>query len=392
MFEAIRIANVQDPVIPIVGQWVRETQGTISFGQGVAYYPPPPQAFENLSALLNEPSTHKYHAVDGLPALIEALTAKLQLENGIETGSDSPSRLCVTAGGNMAFVNAVLAITDPGDEIVILKPYYFNHEMAVRIAGCTPVAVATDENYQPIISGIDNAFNENTRAVLTVSPNNPSGAVYSEKTLRAINRLCRDRGVYHIHDEAYEYFTYGDVTHFSPGSIDGAGEHTISLFSLSKAYGFAGWRIGYMTFPERLQLSIKKIQDTILICPMLTSQHAAIGCLKAGAAYCRSRLPGYDVVRQVLQDELSALNDQCKVPSAQGAFYLLLRVKTRLDSMRLTERLVKEHRVAVMPGEAFGMKDDEYAYLRVSYGALEKEQALEGARRLREGLQTIVGE
>src|SRR5690606_2535019 len=140
----------------------------------------------------------------------------------------------------------ISAIVDPGDEVILPLPYYFNHEMAVTMVGGRVVTVPTGEDYQLDPEVVARSITERTRAVVTVSPNNPTGAVYREEVLRAINRLCRERGVYHISDEAYEYFVYDGASHFSPGSIEGSEEYTISLFSLSKAYGFASWRIGYM--------------------------------------------------------------------------------------------------------------------------------------------------
>ena len=114
-------------------------------------------------------------------------------------------------------------------------------------------------------------FSDNSKwAVVTISPNNPRGAVYPEAALREVNAICRTSGIWHIHDEAYEYFTYG-VPHFSPSSIPGAEGHTISLYSLSKAYGFASWRIGYMLVPDTLFAPVRKIQDTNVICPAVIS-------------------------------------------------------------------------------------------------------------------------
>ena len=124
--------------------------------------------------------------------------------------------------------------------------------------------------------------------MVTVSPNNPSGAVYTETILRDINALCKAKGIYHISDEAYEYFTYDDIEHYSVASIPDSGEHTISLYSLSKAYGFASWRIGYMLIPEHLSMSVIKAQDTILICPTRIAQEAAIAALQEGRNYTLS--------------------------------------------------------------------------------------------------------
>lgn len=395
MRNAVRMQQVQNPVIPIIGDLVRSNPGTISLGQGVVHYGPPQQAIDQIRNFLSNPENHKYHAVEGIPLLYEEIREKLQRENNIQIESKNhresgESVLCVTAGGNMAFVNAVLAITDPGDEVILLAPFYFNHEMAIRMADCVPVAAMTDENFQPDLQALRNAITPRTRAVVTVSPNNPSGAVYPEITLREINRMCKETGVYHIHDEAYEYFTYEGVEHFSPGSIEGAAGYTISLFSLSKAYGFASWRIGYMVYPVHLDISIKKIQDTILICPPLISQYAAYGALLTGSSYCRGYLQEKAEVRSIMLEELDRLKGICKAVHTQGAFYLFVKVALNLEDMQLAERLIREYGVAVMPGYSFGMKGCRS--FRISYGALRKETAVEGVRRLARGLKKLSGE
>lgn len=187
--------------------------------------------------------------------MLTALAGKLQAFNGIEINGENC--IVVTAGSNMGFMNAILAVTNPGDEIILNTPYYFNHEMAIAIAGCHPVLVATDENYQLRPEAIAQAITPKTRAVVTISPNNPTGVVYSEAALRQVNHICDTNGIYHISDEAYEYFTYNGVKHVSPSAF-GSSKYTISLFSLSKAYGFASWRIGYMVIPKHLFVAIKK--------------------------------------------------------------------------------------------------------------------------------------
>ena len=170
----------------------------------------------------------------------------------------------VTAGGNNAFIATVLALGDPGDEFILPVPYYFNHEMAITMANCRPVLVPTDANYQLDLAALRAAITPRTRAIITVSPNNPTGAVYPAAALRAVNQLCAERGIFHLSDEAYESFVYDGAEHFSAASLDGSAPHTISLYSLSKAYGFASWRIGWMVFPEKLEAAMRKIQDTLL--------------------------------------------------------------------------------------------------------------------------------
>jgi aspartate/methionine/tyrosine aminotransferase len=380
-----RLAAVQAPVIPIVGRWTAETPGTISLGQGVVSYEPPPEAVRAARQFGSTLSDHRYGPVEGLPELVEAIEDKLARENGIVVRPES--RVLVTAGGNQAFLNAILAVTDPGDEVLLPAPYYFNHEMAVVIAGAQAVAVATRSDYQLDVAAIAKAITPRTRAIVTVSPNNPTGAVYPEDALRAVNGLCRDRGLFHIHDEAYEYFTYGNARHFSPGSVKDAARHTISLYSLSKAYGMASWRSGYMVIPEGLSEAVNKIQDTLLICPPAVSQHAALAALQVGRDYARTHLDRLDTMRRTIFDALNDPDVPCDVPSPDGAFYYLVRVHSTLDSMRLTERLIREHRVAAIPGSAFA--DASPCSIRISYGALEPSSIIEGLRRLVGGLRTL---
>jgi len=377
--------SVQSPIIPVVGELIRSNPGTISLGQGVAYYGPPPQAVEAIQKFLADPENHKYKLVQGIPELLEAIERKLRQENGISLDG---SRVVVTAGANMGFMNAILAITDPGDEIILQLPYYFNHEMAVTIAGCKTICVPTDDDYQLQPESIAAAITERMRAVVTISPNNPTGAVYRESDLQQVNDICRRNGIYHISDEAYEYFTYDGARHFSPGSIAGSAAHTISLFSLSKAYGFASWRIGWMVIPEHLYTPIRKIQDTILICPPVISQWAAVGAMSAGRPYCRDKLKMTAEIRRMFLEELAGVADLVTVPHADGAFYLLLRVHKNLESMELVRRLIERHKVAVIPGMTFGMEDK--CYLRVAYGALQKDTAAEGIGRLVRGLRQIL--
>jgi aspartate/methionine/tyrosine aminotransferase len=351
----------------------------------VVSYSPPAEAVEAARRFGGVLADHRYGPVEGLPPLIALLEEKLARENGIQVRP--ASRVLVTAGGNQAFMNAVLAVTDPGDEILLPAPFYFNHEMAIVMAGATAVSVPTGEDYQLDVPAMAAAITPRTRAVVTVSPNNPTGAVYPSAALRAVNELCKARGILHIHDEAYEYFTYGAAQHFSPGSLGSAAPHTISLYSLSKAYGMASWRIGYMVIPESLAEAVHKIQDTLLICPPAVSQHAAIAALTVGRSYAAAQLGQLDRTRRLIADALSAADVPCDVPPADGAFYYLVRAHSHLDSVALSERLIREHRVAAIPGSAFG--DLSPSSIRISYGALDAASIEEGVGRLVSGLRAL---
>jgi len=381
-----RMEAVQTPIIAVIADLITEHPGTISLGQGVVHYGPPPAAIERVRTLDYAGDIHKYGPTGGIEQLCELMAAKLAAENGIRTGPEC--RVIVTAGSNMAFLHALFASTRPGDEIILPVPYYFNHEMAIAMLDCRAVLVPTTKDYLPEPDAIRRAITPRTRAIVTVSPNNPSGMVYSEDCLREINAICSNHGLYHISDEAYEYFTFAGARHFSPGSIAGAERHTISLYSLSKAYGFAHWRIGYMVAPAHLVTALYKAQDTNLICPPIVSQYAAIGAMEAGRSYCEQKLASIKDVRDIFLAELKGSTAFCSLSAGNGAFYFLLKIDTGLDDMTVTRRLISEHRVAVIPGHTFGFTKG--CYLRVSYGALDGQNAREGIIRLTHGLKAVV--
>jgi aspartate/methionine/tyrosine aminotransferase len=380
-----RLQTVQSPIIPVIANWTRQSPGTLSLGQGMVSYPPPNSALHAIASFGSQPVDHLYGSPLGHPRLLELIQSKLQQDNHIDCRQGY--QVMVTAGSNMAFLNVIMAITDPGDEVILPMPYYFNQEMAIQMLGCVPVPVSTHEDYQLDIDAIKAAITQKTRAIVTISPNNPSGAVYAEADLRVVNALCQQHGIYHISDEAYEYFLFDEAAHFSPSSLNEAVRHTISLYSLSKAYGFASWRVGYVVFPEALLPEMLKIQDTNLICPPAISQIAAIGALESGADYCRQRLPELAKIRQQVLKQLHAIADICQVQATTGAFYLMLKIQTQLSDIELAEQLIKYFKVAAIPGCAFGMKTG--CYLRISYGMLSREQVTEAIDRLITGLRAL---
>ena len=381
-----RIQNVQDPIIPIVGQWISENPGTVSLGQGIVWYGPPSEISQGINEFNKNPDNHIYKAVHGIPQLLTAIEAKLEMDNNIKPSLDR--KIVVTAGGNLAFSNAVFAIADPGDEFILSVPFYFNHEMAIAMANCNSVLVAMDENYQPDLKAIEAAIGPKTKAVVTVSPGNPTGVVLTKDNLLAVNALCKQKGIFHIHDEAYEYFHYGDSEQFSPASIENSDAHTISLFSLSKSFGFASWRIGYMVIPTGLFDPIMKIQDTQLICAPVISQFAAVAAMHEGKNWCMQQQKPISESRNIVVSALDEISDICSYPKSTGAFYFYLNIDTKLSSIDVCERLIKEHGVAVIPGVTFGSVDG--TYLRIAYGAMTPQTAGEGIERFVSGIAAIV--
>ncbi len=385
MDQSNRMKSVQDPIIPLVSDWILDNPGTISLGQGIVSYPPPPQVEERIKDFYQNPALHAYQAVEGIPELRNLIQRKLAEENQIFLRSEK--RLVITAGSNMAFSHAVLAIADEGDEIILLTPCYFNHEMALTMAGVKVISVPTQTDYLPGLERVKAAISDRTRAIVTVSPNNPTGQVYPESLLGEINQLCRERKLYHIHDEAYEYFVYDGHESFSPGSIEGSESYTLSLFSLSKAFGFASWRIGYMVIPEQLFNAIRKIQDTQLICPPVISQYAALGAMEGGHSYVKTQLPKLEKLRKKLLQGLKPLTQFCKVSAAEGALYIWLELPEGTDELEIAKALIYQYKVAVIPGGTFGA---EQPSLRLSFGALDEEMAELGITRLCAGIPALL--
>lgn len=375
-----RIARVETPIIPTIAAMVRANPGTISLGQGVVSYGPPEDAVRTLPSHMSDPVLHKYQPVAGMASLVDGLRAKLSSFNGIDvTGR---SGILVTAGSNMAFLNAVLAVGDPGDEFILPMPFYFNQEMAIRMCGCEPVLVPTRDDWQLDVDALERAITPRTRAIITVSPNNPTGAVYHEHDLRRVNQICREREIFHFCDEAYEYFTYDGARHFSPGSIEGAHEHTLSFFSFSKNYGMASWRVGYVVYPADLSDAMDKVQDTNLICAPVVSQVLALEALKKGRGIIDERVADLAKVRRFVHESLEGLGDLVSFPRTQGAFYVLMKLPGVEDALAFNRAMVENHRVATVPGFAFGLTDTRNAnYQRLSYGALDAETVAEGVRR-----------
>lgn len=372
--------GVDTPIIPTVAALVREHPGTISLGQGVVRYGPPADLLRALPERMADPLLHRYQAVGGIAPLIDALGAKLRDENGIDVARGS--QVMVTAGSNMAFLNAVLALADPGDEFILPLPFYFNQEMAIRMAGCVPVCVPTRPDYQLDLGAIERAITARTRAIITVSPNNPTGAVYPEDDLRAVNALCAARGLYHFSDEAYEYFTFDGARHFSPASIPGAERHTLTFQSFSKGWGMASWRCGHVVYPADLAEAMNKVQDTNLICAPVVSQLLALESLKLGRRAIEPELQSLASVRHTVHEALSALDGLASFPRTQGAFYVVLRLPGVSDPHAFIRAMVERHRVAVIPGFAFGLTDTREAnYQRLSFGSLDPATVAEGVQR-----------
>ena len=398
---ARRMAAVLEPVIPRIGALLRRRADALSLAQGMVDWGPPQTvlaavrsalghgAGDGSAAAFASPERDRYGPMQGDPALLEAIQADLAGRLGLDLEGTA---LLATAGSNMAFNAIAQVILDPGDEVILPVPWYFNHWMAVQLAGGVPVAV--DAGWIPAPERLAAAITPRTRAIVTISPANPSGVVIPAAVLAAINRLCARHGLFHISDEAYAAFVHGPVAHASPARLPGSGAHTVTLHSLSKAYGMAGWRLGYASLPRQLLAGLAQVQDTVLICPPRLLQPAAAAALAAGPDWCAPRIASL-APRRALLLRLLAEAIERGVPvrlavEPDGAFYALLVCATPLSEEALVERLILEHGVAVLPGGAFGLRGERgEVLLRLSYGLLQPPELERALQRLFAGLQAL---
>jgi len=382
---AMRLQQVQSPVIPVMADLIRAHPGTLSLGQGMVHWGPPPAVLASLlSADPSDPTLQRYGAVQGDEELLAALAGWLQAQHQLDLHD---SALLVTAGSNMAFNAVAQVLSDPGDELILPVPYYFNHEMAIRLAGGTPVAV--DAGLIPDPERLAAAITPRSRAIVTISPNNPSGAVIPAAVLAAINQLCAERGLLHICDEAYALFRHGSTPVWSPGSASGSGQHTLTLGSLSKSHGMAGWRLGWAVVPRALLPDLAKVQDTILICPPRLVQRAALAALETGPAWCQGQIAGLSTRRlQVLQALRQTDAPWRVLGPADGAFYVLLQLASAAHPDAAMAQLIREYGLALVSGSSFGLRG---CHLRLSYGMVSNAELHDALERLPLALRALCG-
>ncbi len=356
----------------------------ISLGQSVPFFGPPPEMIEAVRDALDSfgPRLHTYGPDAGIPELREALARKLTDFNGVEVDPDR--QLLVTPGSNQAFMVAMMTILDPGDEVAIASPYYFNHHMAIELCrGVVREIPLSEENgFQMTLEDVESVLTPHTKAVVIISPNNPTGTVYDPEEVVAIARSLTERGIYVITDDAYEVFCYDGTRHVSPRAVVESSELLITLGSLSKTLGMTGWRIGYIAADPELITQALKVQDATAICAPIVAQVAAVAALEQMPAYPQSMIGELNERRDLLQsvvDKSPALHWH----RTDGALFAMIRADTvGGDRRELESNLLERAHVLTVPGRAFGTQWSDF--IRVSYGCSPRDRYEEALRRLAE--------
>jgi aspartate/methionine/tyrosine aminotransferase len=350
----------------------------INLGQAIPNFPPSPKALAAAGRALAEPDTHVYSPDAGLLPLRRALAEALAREHDLVV--DPERELVITAGANQAFLLALLTLLEPGDRVVLPGPYFFNHEMAIRIAGGVPVEAPLDPaagfrlRVQDLVPYLEGA-----RAVVLCSPNNPTGAVYEPAELGHLARELAARGITLLVDETYRHLVYGQSRYFNPGSLPEAHDTVLTAGSFSKSYSMTGWRVGYLVAPAGFVEEAIKVQDTMVICATVVAQKAALGALQEGPEFVAARRAALDRRRRFLAQHLAAVPGLHWQPT-EGAFFAFVRVDGCTDSLQLAMEVLDRAHVVTIPGSLFGPAGE--GYLRLSYGSVEERELAEACGRL----------
>jgi arginine:pyruvate transaminase len=293
---------------------------------------------------------HHYTQLPGIPALREAMAKVSTRSTGAET---CPEEVIVTPGGQAALYAGAQAVLDPGDHAVFIGPHYATYPGTFRAAGATFTIVDTrsEDGFEPAAPAIETALTPRTKAILINTPNNPTGAVYSRRTLEGIAEICRSRDLWLLSDEVY--WTLGAGEHVSPRSLPGMAERTLVINSMSKSHGMTGWRIGWLTAPREV---VKLLTDLNLVSTYGINDfisRAAVEALENDYGVEQiARL--YAARKKVFLDAIRDLNNVA-VRGSEGGMYVMLDVRAiEPDSETFAWKLLDQEGVTVMPGTSFG--------------------------------------
>jgi aspartate aminotransferase len=358
----------------------------IGFGAGEPDFPTPAHIVEAAAAAAHDPKNHKYSPVPGLPELREAIAAKTVRDSGYEV---APSQVLVTNGGKHAVYNTLLTLLDEGDEALLPAPYWTTYPEPVRLAGATPVVLKTTEEtgFKVTVEQLEAARTPRTKLLVFVSPSNPSGAVYGRDDVEAIGRWAAEHGIWVVTDEIYEHLTFGDHRfHSMPVLVPEIADRCVVLNGVAKTYAMTGWRVGWMIGPPAVMAAATNLQSHSTSNVSNVAQRAALAAVSGPldavvqmrAAFERRAATAYKMLNSI--DGVTCIEPEgafYAYPNLTGLLGRDIRGRKAESTMELSELLLDEAKVAIVPGEAFGTP----GYARLSF-ALGDDDLGEGLQRI----------
>ncbi|MFB2923043.1 MULTISPECIES: pyridoxal phosphate-dependent aminotransferase [Aerosakkonema] len=363
---AARVEKVQPSLTLAIAAKAKAMKATgidvCSFSTGEPDFDTPEHIKAAAKQALDEGKT-KYGPAAGEPKLREAIAHKLKTENHLPYSADN---VIVTNGGKHSLFNLILALIDPGEEVIIPAPYWLSYPEMVRLASGEPIIVATDEknNYKITPEQLRQAITPKTRLFILNSPSNPTGVVYTPDEIKALAEVVVEKDIWVVSDEIYEKIIYDGAEHLSIGAVSPqAFDRTLISNGFAKGYSMTGWRIGYLAGPVEIIKAASTIQghSTSNVCTF--AQYGAIAALTSPQDCVEEMRQAFAKRRQVMLERLRAIPG-LSCPTPDGAFYLFINIsKTGLTSLEFCDALLETQQVAAIPGIAFGADD----CIRLSY-------------------------
>ena len=374
-------SNIDVSAIKKLQLMANEEKGVISLAQGIPSFETDDSIRKAAIEAIQKGLVDKYTSGYGINELREAIVKKIKRDNDINA---TVEQVMVTHGAIEAMMATFIALLNPTDEIIVLTPDYASHITQTQIArhGGKPIFVPlaeTEEGWILDPEKIETAITQKTKAILICNPCNPTGKVYSLEELKQLAKIAKKYNLYIISDEMYEYFTYDQKKHISIGSFPEVADRVISIFGVSKSYAMTGWRIGYIVAHKDLIKQIFKVHDSLVTCPTAVSQYAALAALVGKQDMVKEYKKAFEKRRQIVKEELAKTN-KLSLVIPEGAYYAFVKINKEVDDYDLAIQLIREAKVAVVPGTAFGLGGENH--LRISFGGDEK--------LLRIGLQRLV--
>ena len=329
--------------------------GGYNLSQGFPDFDPPEEIVEAAVKAMRQ-GCNQYPVTFGEPHFREAIAQKVARHNGITCNPETD--ITVTCGATEAMIATLKALVNPGDEIIIFEPFYENYGPDSILSGATPRYVTLepgDWSFDP--QALADAFNENTKAVVINTPNNPTGKVFTREELRAIADLCIKWDCYCVTDEVYEHIIYGDARHVSMASLEGMGERTVTVNSMSKSYSVTGWRVGWAIAPPEVTARIRKVHDFLTVGAPTPFQEAGVVAMGMPDEYYLELQKRYSHGRDFVFKALQQAGFQVQQP--QGAYYILADasdIMRRMDcegDFAFSRKLIELCGVATVPGTSF---------------------------------------
>ncbi|EDS77804.1 aspartate aminotransferase [Clostridium botulinum C str. Eklund] len=352
-------------------EMMKEGKNVISFGVGEPDFDTPIN-IQNAAIKAIQNGLTRYTAASGIPELKKAIVNKFKEDNKLNYTMDN---IIISTGAKQCLDNAFKAILNPGDEVLVPKPYWVSYPELIKMSDGIPVFVENrdEDNYKYTVKSLEKFVNEKTKALILNSPNNPTGSIYSKDELESISEFAKKHNLIIISDEVYEKLVYGDNKHISIASLnEDSFKRTIVINGVSKAYAMTGWRIGYAAGDKEIIKLMSSIQSHTTSNPNSIAQYAALEALTGPQDSIKKMVAEFEKRKEYMISKIDSMKNVSCI-KADGAFYIMLKIshfygmknnnKEIKNSLDFSSELLENKNVAVVPGIGFGLDE----YVRLSY-------------------------